>query len=63
MTSPAEFIRQVKNEGTKVTWPTRRETVMSAIMILVVVTIFAGFFFAVDFVISSLVKLILGLDY
>ncbi len=63
MASPAEFIRQVKQEGTKVTWPSRRETLMSAIMILIVVVIFSGFFFAVDFGISSLVKLILGLNY
>jgi len=63
MASPAEFIRQVKQEGTKVTWPTRRETIMSAIMILIVVVIFSGFFFGVDFVISSAVKFILGLNY
>ena len=63
MASPAEFIRQVKNEGNKVTWPTRKETVMSGVMILIVVTIFAGFFFGVDFVISSVIKLILGLNY
>jgi len=63
MTSPAEFIRQVKQEGTKVTWPTRRETLMAGLMVLIVVVIFGGFFFGVDFVVSSAIKWLLGLNY
>ena len=62
MTTPAEFIRQVKQEGTKVTWPSRRETVMSALMILIVVVIFAGFFFATDYLIASTVDCGLRFD-
>ena len=63
MASPAELIRQVKQEATKVTWPSRRETIMATIMICIVVAIFALFFFATDYVISSLVKWVLGLNF
>ena len=62
MASPAELIRQVKQEATKVVWPSRRETIMATVMICIVVAIFAFFFFAVDYVISSGVKWVLGLD-
>lgn len=63
MASPAEFIRQVKQEATKVTWPTRKETMMSAFVVLVVTLIFGGFFFAVDYVVSTAIKWILDLNY
>ena len=60
-TSPAEFVRQVKQESAKVTWPTKKETWMAAITILIVVTILSLFFFATDYVASSSVKALLGL--
>lgn len=63
MTSPAEFIRQVKQEATKVTWPNRRETLMAAFMVLIVVGIFSVFFFGVDYVISTAVKWLLSLNF
>ena len=47
-TNPAQFVRQVRQEANKVTWPTRKETG------------FALFFLAVDGVIAFLVQLILG---
>ena len=61
MPSPAEFIRQVKQEGNKVTWPSRRETLTAALMILIVVVLFSGFFFVVDYGMSSVVDC--GLHY
>lgn len=47
-TSPFEFIQQVRNEGSKVTWTSRNETMVSTIMVLIMVAIMAFFFFLVD---------------
>ena len=47
-TSPGEFIRQVRAETAKVHWPTRKETVTTAIMVMIMTLILALFFFAVD---------------
>ena len=60
-TSPAKFIEQVKQEGRKVTWPTRKETVQATTMVLVMVTIAAIFFFLVDWIISESLQLVLGI--
>ncbi|NOX93811.1 MAG: preprotein translocase subunit SecE [Alphaproteobacteria bacterium] len=43
-----EFLQQVRGEGSKVTWTTRNETLVSTIMVLIMVTIMAIFFFGVD---------------
>ena len=59
-TSPAQFFREVRQEMGKVTWPTRRETLISSGMVLILVFIAAIFFLAVDAVISTVVKFILG---
>ena len=60
-TSPGEFIRQVRNEASKVVWPTWNETVRTAIMVLIMTTLLALFFFAVDSFFSSIVRFLLGL--
>ncbi|MEO0619715.1 MAG: preprotein translocase subunit SecE [Pseudomonadota bacterium] len=60
-TNPVEFFQQVREEVSKVTWPTRSETVTTTIMVLIMVVISSLFFLAVDQVLSWLVKLILGL--
>ena len=59
--SPGEFIRQVRAETAKVHWPTRKETVATAIMVIIMTSALALFFFGVDAVFSSLVKFLLGL--
>ena len=59
-TSPGEFIRQVRAETAKVVWPTRRETVTTAIMVMIMTTLLAVFFFGVDSVFSAIVKFLLG---
>jgi len=59
-TSPAKFIREVRQETDKVTWPTRRETGITTAMVFMMVVAAAVFFFAVDSIVSKLVKLILG---
>jgi preprotein translocase subunit SecE len=60
-TSPFEFIQQVRQEVSKVTWPTRNETFVTSVMVLIMVTLAAIFFFLVDQVISLVIRLILGL--
>lgn len=55
-----EFARQVKQEGQKVTWPTRKDTGISLIMVLIMVTITSLFFMFADFIIAKIVRLILG---
>ena len=60
-TSPGEFIRQVRAEAGKVHWPTRKETVATAIMVLIMTIILAAFFFGVDAFFSTLVKYLLNL--
>ena len=60
-TSPIEFIRQVRQEVGKVTWPTRKETGVTTVMVLIFVAIMAVFFLLVDQVIAWVVRLVLGL--
>ncbi len=60
-TSPFEFIQQVRREVAKVTWPSRKETTITTIMVFVFVFLVAIFFFFVDQVLSWGVKLVLGL--
>ena len=60
-TSPGEFIRQVRAEAGKVVWPTRKETVTTAIMVLIMTFLLAIFFFGVDSFFSAIVKFLLGL--
>ncbi len=59
--SPIEFINQVKAETAKVVWPTRRETVMTAVMVVVMTVVLGIFFFSVDWAFSRIVKLLLSL--
>ena len=59
--SPGEFIRQVRNEASKVVWPTWSETVRTAIMVLIMTAILAVFFFAVDSFFSAIVGWLLSL--
>ncbi len=60
-TSPGEYVNQVRNEGRKVVWPTRKETITTAIMVLIMTTLLAIFFLGVDAFFSSIVKFLLGL--
>jgi preprotein translocase subunit SecE len=60
-TSPGEFFRQVKTEVGKVVWPTRAETVQTAIMVLIMTVILAIFFVSVDAGFAAIVKGLLSL--
>ncbi|MBV8939376.1 MAG: preprotein translocase subunit SecE [Alphaproteobacteria bacterium] len=61
MTSPAQFISQVRQEMAKVTWPSRKETTISTIMVLVLASVTAVFFLSVDWVVGSAIRFILGM--
>ena len=58
--SPGEFIRQVRAETAKVVWPTRKETVATGIMVMIMTFILAFFFFGTDAAFSSIVKYLLS---
>ncbi|MEA1014708.1 preprotein translocase subunit SecE [Sphingomonas sp. LY54] len=59
--SPGEFLRQVRAETAKVVWPTRKETMTTAIMVVIMTTLLGLFFFGVDSAFSAIVKALLGL--
>ena len=60
-TNPFEFLQQVREEGNKVTWPSRRETVISTVMVFVMVAVASVFFLAVDTVLHWGVQSLLGI--
>jgi preprotein translocase subunit SecE len=60
-TSPTEFVQQVRQELSRVTWPTRKETLVTTGMVFVMVFIAAVFFFVVDQVLSMGVRWLFGL--
>ncbi|WP_343343317.1 preprotein translocase subunit SecE [Sphingomicrobium sp. XHP0239] len=60
-TNPGQFIREVRSETRKVVWPTRKETVQTAIMVMIMTTILAIFFLGIDTVFSSIVEFLIGL--
>jgi preprotein translocase subunit SecE len=59
--SPFKFLQEVRAETNKVTWPTRRETMITTMMVFVMVTLASIFFFASDQIIRYLVTLVLGI--
>lgn len=59
--SPGEFFRQVRAEGTKIVWPSRKETVTTGIMVAILTSVLAIFFFGVDAMFSAVVQFLLGL--
>jgi len=60
-TSPGEFFRQVRAETAKVVWPTRRETMMTAVMVVIMTGLLGIFFFGVDSSFSAIVQALIGL--
>ena len=54
-TSPGEFIRQVRTEAGKVVWPTRQETVRTAIFVAIMMLILAVFFLGIDTIFGTIV--------
>lgn len=60
-TSPIEFVKQVQTEARKIVWPSRRETVMTGIMVMIMTTLLGMFFLGIDsifdFIVNSLLRL------
>ena len=56
-----KFVREVRQETSKVTWPTRKETMVTTMMVFVMVTFAAIFFWIVDEVLGTAVRFLLGL--
>lgn len=59
--NPGEFLRQVRAETGKVVWPTKRETMMTGLMVVIMTTLLGLFFFGVDSAFSATVQALLAL--
>jgi preprotein translocase subunit SecE len=59
--NPGEFIQQVRSEGAKVTWPSRKETMITTAMVFVMVVLASVFFLITDQVIRFALSLVLGI--
>ncbi|MFZ1413829.1 MAG: preprotein translocase subunit SecE [Defluviicoccus sp.] len=57
----AQFVREVRQETARVTWPTRRETALSTAMVMLMVVVAAVFFLVVDQVLAFGVRILLGI--
>lgn len=60
-TSPVEFIQQVGAETKKVVWPTRRETAITTLMVVIFAFVASVFFFLVDMILRYGVTFVLGI--
>jgi preprotein translocase subunit SecE len=60
-TSPFKFLQEVREETRKVTWPTRRETLITTAMVFVMVALASVFFFLSDQLIRYVIGLVLGI--
>ncbi|MEM6357382.1 MAG: preprotein translocase subunit SecE [Pseudomonadota bacterium] len=61
MKNPVQFVNEVRAEGAKVVWPTRREAGLTTAMVFVMATLVAIFFFFVDQILSVLVDVLLNI--
>ena len=61
--SPFEFLQQVRAEGSKVVWPSRRETLVTAMMVVAMAAFTSVFFLLSDQIFSRLITLILSLGH
>ncbi len=59
--NPGQFVREVRQETSKVTWPTRKETMVTTGMVFLMVFMASLFFLVVDWFLSQGVRLLLGL--
>jgi preprotein translocase subunit SecE len=60
-TGPAKFAQEVRSEAAKVSWPTRRETIVTTIMVFIFAVIAAIFFLFVDWILRFAVTFVLGI--
>ena len=62
MKSPAQFVNEVRNEAAKVVWPTRKEAGMTTVMVFIMATLVAIFFFFIDQILAWLIDIVLNLN-
>ena len=60
-TSPTTYLRQVKQEVSKITWPSRKEATSLTIVVMIMCLIFAVYFFVADYISAGIIKIILGI--
>ena len=59
-TTPAQFVRQVRQELKRITWATKKDTLFASITVIIMVVIASAFFFLVDLLLSNIVEFILS---
>jgi preprotein translocase subunit SecE len=60
-TTPAQFVREVRQELSKVSWPSRKETILTTVMVFIITLIAAFFFLFADAILSYVVDWVLKL--
>jgi preprotein translocase subunit SecE len=63
MVNPLEFLQEVRAEASKVTWPTRRETMITTGLVIFMVLLTSLFFVLVDWTLRLIVTAVLGIGY
>ena len=59
-TNPAQFVRQVRQEINRITWATKRETIIASMSVFIMALIASLFFFLVDLLLSNIVQALLS---
>ena len=62
MINPFKYVQQVRNEVSKIVWPTRKETITTTVMVFIMSALVALFFFIIDTITSNLLDIILKLS-
>ena len=60
MANPLKFVQEVRDETSKVTWPTRNETLVTTVMVFILVFVASLFFFVADQILNWIVSFLLG---
>jgi preprotein translocase subunit SecE len=61
-TNPLEFLQEVRQEARKITWPTRKETMITTVMVLIMVVLASAFFLVVDAILKwGVEKMLFGM--
>ena len=62
MINPFKYVQQVRNEVSKIVWPTRKETMTTTVMVFIMSALVALFFFIIDTITSNMLDIILKLS-
>ena len=63
MINPLKFFQEVKQEAFRITWPTKKETMMGAVMVFALASIAAIFFLILDQILRFLLNIILTVNF